>query len=91
MEVDAIEFMRAHARRCFSVHLRDAPTPAKPGGYVNSVALGDGDLDLRGILAAARIGGVSKYIVEMQVAPPADPMDALRKSAAYLRDLTLEG
>ena len=89
MQIDATEFLRGYAKRCFSVHLRDAPTPAKPGGYVNAIALGDGDLDLPDILRAARAGGISSYIVEMQVAPPADPMEALRRSAAYLRALAL--
>ncbi len=87
MQVDPVGFLRRRAARCFSVHLRDAPTPATPGGYVFSVPLGEGVLDLPGILAAARSGGITNFVVEMQTQPPADPFDALRRSALYIRGL----
>ena len=87
MGVDAAAFLRRHGSRCFSVHLRDAPTPSPMGGYVYSVALGEGDLDLEEIFDAAGAARIDKYIVEMQVQPPGDPVEALRRSAQFVREL----
>jgi sugar phosphate isomerase/epimerase len=84
MRVDPVPFIRAHGSRCFSLHLRDAPAPRQSGGYVYAVPLGQGDLDLKGILTAARATGIKQYVVEMQVQPPADPIEALRASARFL-------
>jgi sugar phosphate isomerase/epimerase len=87
MGVDAAAVLARHRGRFFALHLRDAPTPAKPGGYVFSVPLGQGALDLEAIVGAARAAGIRKYIVEMQMQPPADPIEGLRLSAEYLRTL----
>jgi sugar phosphate isomerase/epimerase len=87
MGIDAAAVLTRHRGRFFAVHLRDAPTPAQPGGYVFSVPLGRGALDLKGIVSAARAAGVTKFIVEMQMQAPADPIDGLRLSADYLRAL----
>ena len=87
MEIDAAAYLRRHPGRFFAVHLRDAPAPAKPGGYLFSAPLGRGALDLKSIIDAARTAGVRKYIVEMQMQPPADPIDGLRLSIEYLRKL----
>jgi sugar phosphate isomerase/epimerase len=90
MRVDPVAFLRTHGTRCFSLHLRDAPTPAQPGGYLYAVPLGMGHVDLPGVLTAARAAGIGHYVVEMQVEPPADPVDALRLSAQYFRSLQLD-
>lgn len=90
MGIDPVAFVRTYGRRCFSLHLRDAPAPAQSGGYVNAVPLGMGDVDLPAVLTAARAAGIGHYVVEMQVQPPADPIDALRLSARYLRALRLD-
>ena len=87
MDVDAAAFLARHRGRFFAVHLRDAPTPAQPGGYVFSVPLGRGALDLKAIVNAARTAGVTRFIVEMQMQAPADPIEGLRLSADYLRTL----
>jgi sugar phosphate isomerase/epimerase len=87
MGVDPVPFLRRYPSRVFALHLRDAKTPPRRGEYVFSVPLGDGDLDLKGIISAARAAGVQKWIVEMQVQAPADPIEALQRSAAYLRAL----
>ena len=87
MGIDAAALLSRHRGRFFAVHLRDAPTPAQPGGYVFSVPLGRGALDLKAIVTAARAAGVTKFIVEMQMQAPADPIDGLRQSADYLRTL----
>lgn len=87
MGVDAAAYLRRHRGRFFALHLRDAPTPAKPGGYIFSVPLGHGALNLKAIVDAARAAGIRSYTVEMQMQPPADPIDGLRLSAEYLRRL----
>jgi sugar phosphate isomerase/epimerase len=87
MGLDPVAVLRRHPRRFFAIHLRDAKTPVQLGNYVSSVPLGQGDLNLKQILAAARAAGIGKYVVEMQVVAPLDPVDALRLSAAYLRSL----
>jgi sugar phosphate isomerase/epimerase len=87
MGVDAAAYLARHRGRFFALHLRDAPTPAKPGGYVFSVPLGQGALNLKAIVDAARAAGIRKYIVEMQMQAPADPIEGLRLSAEYLRKL----
>jgi sugar phosphate isomerase/epimerase len=87
MGIDAAAYLARHPGRFFALHLRDAPTPEKPGGYVFSVPLGQGALDLKAIVAAAERAGIRQYIVEMQMQPPADPIEGLRLSADYLRRL----
>jgi sugar phosphate isomerase/epimerase len=89
MGADPAAFLARHRGRVFALHLRDAPTPAQRGGYVFSVPLGQGALDLPAIIAAARTAGVAKYIVEMQMQAPADPVEGLRLSAEYLRRLSV--
>ena len=87
MGVEPVAFLARNRGRVFALHLRDAPAPAQRGGYVFSVPLGRGDLDLPAIIDMARTAGVEKYIVEMQMQAPADPIDGLRLSAEYLRRL----
>lgn len=87
MGVDAAAWLGRQRGRVFALHLRDAPTPATPGGYLFSVPLGRGALNLKAIIDAARAAGVRKYIVEMQMQAPADPVEGLRLSAEYLRQL----
>jgi sugar phosphate isomerase/epimerase len=90
MGVDAVSYLRRYPSRFFALHLRDAKTPPRRGEYVFSVPLGEGDLDLKTIISAARAAGVRTWIVEMQVQAPADPIAALQRSAAYLRALDVE-
>jgi sugar phosphate isomerase/epimerase len=87
MGIDAAAYLARHRGRFFALHLRDAPTPATSAGYVFSVPLGQGDLNLKAIIDAARGAGIGKYIVEMQMQAPADPVEGLRLSAEYLRKL----
>ena len=84
--IDAADYLSRHPGRFFSMHLRDAKTPQRPG-YLPSLPLGQGDLDLKAILQAGRAARVSNYVVDMQVQAPSDPIDALERSAAYLRTL----
>ena len=89
--VDGGAWMADHPGRFFSVHLRDAVKPAptgKPdplGGYLFAVPLGTGEIDIQGALDGARKGGIRLYIVEMEMRPPSDPLEALKLSMEYLR------
>lgn len=87
MNVDAAGFLRQHPGRVFGLHMRDSKRPERPGGYLYSVPLGQGDMDWRTVLPAAKEARVELYIVEMQVQAPGDPIAALRDSAVFLRDL----
>ena len=88
---DPAEMLRTHAGRVRLVHLKD-----KAGGtpllYKESVPrtafkeVGRGVLDWPKILRAAESAGVEHYFVE-QDQTPADPLQSLRESAAYLRNL----
>lgn len=87
--VDNAEFLRRAGARVFGVHLRDATTPPQPVPYLAAMPLGRGDLDWKQIFAAAKRASVKLYVVEMQTQGAMDPIEALRISADYIRNLTL--
>lgn len=89
MGVDGADYLQKHPDRFFALHLRDAKTPATMGKYLNSLPLGEGDIDWKKMLQAASSAHVSRYFVEMEIAAPGDPMDALRISADYIRNLVV--
>jgi sugar phosphate isomerase/epimerase len=82
--VNAADFLDLHGDRVFSLHLRDGRKPEQPGAYVSSLTLGQGELNWKEVLAAARRAKVASYVVEMAMTPADDPLEALRASAAYL-------
>ncbi|MEO8071085.1 MAG: sugar phosphate isomerase/epimerase [Acidobacteriota bacterium] len=88
MKIDPADYVRRHPGRVFAMHMRDAKTPAGTG-YLPSVPLGQGDIDWRALLLAARAANVPNYIVEMQTQGGMDPVLAMKVSAEYLRGLTL--
>jgi sugar phosphate isomerase/epimerase len=49
--------------------------------------LSDGDVDIPGVIRAAKQAGVKHYFVE-QDETPADPIESLRKSFQYLAGLS---
>ncbi len=57
------------------------------GNFPGVLAVGQGDIDWKTVFAGAKKGGIQNYFVEMEVRPPADPMEAMKASAAYLRNL----
>lgn len=77
--VDPAGFLQAHARRVLLVHLKDGrhqPLAFTP--------LGEGEIDLAPVIAAATAAGVEALYVE-QDESDGDPFEALRRSAADLR------
>ena len=89
MGVDGADYLQKHPDRFFALHLRDAKTPATLGKYLNSLPLGAGDIDWKKMFQAAKSAHVSKYFVEMEIAAPGDPIDALRISADYIHSLVV--
>ncbi|MCL5278982.1 MAG: sugar phosphate isomerase/epimerase [Planctomycetes bacterium] len=71
----AATYLRKYPGRFCSLHLADwSSTEKRP------VPVGSGVVDWKGLFAAAKIGGVENYFVEMN-------MDALKASYPFLRDL----
>jgi len=71
----AATYLQKYPGRFCSLHLADWSSTEK-----RSVPVGAGVVDWKGLFAAAKIGGVENYFVEMN-------MDALKASYPYLRDL----
>jgi sugar phosphate isomerase/epimerase len=71
----AATYLQKYPGRFSSLHLADwSSTEKRP------VPVGSGVVDWKGLFAAAKIGGVENYFVEMN-------MEALKASYPYLRDL----
>lgn len=82
--VDPASYIQDHPGRLCSLHLKDVKTgQTTPGSW----PLGQGNIDWKAVFAAAKIAGIRNYSVEMEVRPPIDPFEALKDSAAYLKDL----
>ena len=73
----AATYLKKYPGRFISLHLADWSSTEK-----KSVPVGAGAVDWKGLFAAAKIGGVENYFVEMNV-------DALKASYPYLHDLKL--
>jgi len=91
-----LEYLKTYAPRYRMLHLKDMKQRMRfkgDGGdpaqwielfpYMTSV--GDGVLDIKAIIAQARMSGVERYFVEQDIA--ADPLVALRRSAEFLRKI----
>jgi sugar phosphate isomerase/epimerase len=78
-----VKYLEGNPGRFCSLHVKDA----KSGQAGGSLELGQGDIDWKGLFAAAKSAGIKTYFVEMEVRPPTDPMKALEESYAYLHRL----
>jgi len=66
------------------------PAPGRGRGMANfagALPVGQGDIDWKSVFVGAKKGGIKNYFVEMEVRPPTDPMEAMKASASYLRNL----
>ena len=86
--IDAGECMSSHPDRFCAVHLRDGKKPVEQARWIPSLPLGEGEIDFTSVLSGAQKAGVTNYIVEMAVFPPVDPIEALQKSAEFIRSLS---
>lgn len=74
---DPVAWCRRLGGRLPLLHLKDCGV--QDGNVATTMALGEGNLDLPGILAAAQAAGCQWYIVE-QDSCPGDPIDSLATS-----------
>jgi sugar phosphate isomerase/epimerase len=72
---EADKYFTKYPGRFFSLHLVDW-SPAKK----EEVAVGQGSIDMKKLFAAAKIGGIQDYFLEM-------PLDLMRPSVPYLKEL----
>jgi sugar phosphate isomerase/epimerase len=90
---DPVALLKEHSGRVALVHLKDKARGAPQTTDERKVApatfkeLGGGSLDFPAILQAADAAGVEHYFVE-QDHTPGDPLVSLKKSYAYLQQLT---
>jgi sugar phosphate isomerase/epimerase len=81
-----VSWIEKLAGRLDILHLKDMGVYRGPNGAYDIqpriVAVGDGNLDWKDIIAAAEKAGVKHFCVEYDT--PEQPMEALRKSAEYL-------
>ncbi|MFN7926225.1 MAG: sugar phosphate isomerase/epimerase [Bryobacteraceae bacterium] len=88
------EILRQWKGRVRSVHLKDLAADAPRGSAETDVPqtafreLGQGTLDLRGIIRAARGAGVEHYFIELDYSP-GDPIDSVNRCVAYLKSLDI--
>ncbi len=81
--LDPVGYLRRLGGRVRSVHLKD-----RARGGRGFAPVGQGDLDMPGIIAAARRAGVRDFVVEQDECR-GDPLRAVAASLAYLRRLGL--
>jgi len=93
---DPIELLKEYPTRYRMMHVKDMKERKRfkgdggdPGQWMEifpyMTSVGDGVLDIRGIVAQAHASGVEHLFVEQDVV--ADPQEALRRSADYLLSL----
>jgi sugar phosphate isomerase/epimerase len=78
--VDAREYLRRHSSRIPLIHVKDMSSDGRPAD------VGEGTLDLPGILFAAREAGAQWLIVENDE-PGGDPLDSARLSLDNLKKM----
>jgi sugar phosphate isomerase/epimerase len=86
---DPVALMKKYAGRIWFTHLKDmakgiAPTSDAARREESKVVLGTGQMDVRGILAAAALAGVELHYIEDE---SADPAGQIPKSVAHYRSL----
>jgi sugar phosphate isomerase/epimerase len=74
---DPIAYFTKYPGRFISMHVQDWSEATK-----KIVPVGQGDLDWKKVFAAAKVGGIKNYFVEMN-------LDAMKASVPYLRQLNV--
>jgi inosose dehydratase len=85
---DPIEATKIFGDRIHNVHFKDVRPNKQQSGKFKSVAVGDGILDIRGVLIALKDIGYTGLITLELIADQNDPLTVLQKSLANLRDIT---
>lgn len=76
-----------HPGRYLAIHLRDGKRPPAHVPYLPALALGEGDMDWPRTLDVAREAAVPHYLLEMEIAAPQNPFEALRTSLEFLESI----
>ena len=82
--VDPVAYLKKYSGRCPIIHVKDFIQEEEG---VAQVALGEGELELAAILAQAQASQVQWLVVEQDEHPYGDPMENMRKSIDYIRNL----
>jgi sugar phosphate isomerase/epimerase len=82
---DAAEVFRRYEGRVLDIHLKDLRVA--PDGSVTHVALGEGDVNLRGLISAARLAGFGGLMAIESDSELADGREFVRSAAGFVRKL----
>ncbi len=83
---DPVACLEKYSGRIPVIHMKDC----LPGDPVELVALGDGVVDVEGILRSAAAGGTQWLVVEQDDHPYGQPMENMKRSLDFLRHLTAQ-
>ncbi len=83
---DPVKLMGQYPGRVWYTHLKDMAKPGSPGRERRpaNVALGTGQIDVKGIVAAGPAAGVEIHYIEDE---SADPLGQIPRSVAYYKSL----
>lgn len=86
---DPLHYLREYPRRFRLAHLKDWAGPLKPDplGMPPSAAFGQGVIDWKPILAAARAADIQHFFIEQEQTPADQVIEVIRTSQAYFRAL----
>lgn len=88
---DPADAIRRYAPRVHLLHVKDIVAgeriPGKIAADARSTVVGEGSIDWKSVFAAARGAPIYSYFVEQEEPFTEPPLQALAKSAAYLRRL----
>ncbi len=83
---DPSDFLARHQGRCPVVHLRDVGDPNSRGDWA---PIGEGILDVEGIVKTALAGGTEWVILEQKALAGLSREEGIEKTADYMRSLGL--
>lgn len=86
---DPVNWLNNYPNRFTLCHVKDRKSGIPISERDASVNLGDGGIDFKTILAAARKMGMKYYIVEQEKYEGTTPLDAARADAEYLKRIVI--
>jgi sugar phosphate isomerase/epimerase len=90
---DPVETIHRYAPRIHLLHVKDIAVPNhRPGSLPHderTTVIGQGTVDWAGVFRAARRAPIHSYFVEQEEPFTEPPLQALAKSIAYLRTLSI--
>jgi sugar phosphate isomerase/epimerase len=85
---DPVALLKQHPRRFTQMHVKDV-APGAPNFSVPqpTVALGEGRIDWKVLVPLAQTAGITGFYIEQEPPFTEPPLDAVKRSATYLRGL----